>query len=104
VRDRLRPAGRRDGQAESIVGHRSAQQRAGHAESGGAGQGVWRSTATVALSWSGLAADKRYLGAATYLDPNGQITTTTAVAVDTDNAVPVVSGMERTRPSRRSEL
>ncbi|MHA4867273.1 S8 family peptidase [Duganella sp. PWIR1] len=62
------------------------------------------STATVGLSWSGLAADKRYLGAATYLDPNGRIATTTAVAVDTDNAVPVVSGMERTTPSRRSEL
>ncbi|MYM68380.1 S8 family serine peptidase [Pseudoduganella sp. FT55W] len=62
------------------------------------------STATVGLSWSGLAADKRYVGVAGYVDPGGKVAAATVVAVDTDNAVPVVAGVARTTPPRSSKL
>lgn len=62
------------------------------------------STATVGLSWSGLNSGQRYLGAVAYVDPAGMTAAATAVAIDTDNAVPILSGVARTRPYHRSGL
>ena len=49
------------------------------------------STASVALTWSGLATGKRYLGAFQLLDLNGVAQTTTTVRVSTDGSVPVLN-------------
>jgi hypothetical protein len=46
-------------------------------------------TATVGLSWSGLATGKRYVGGLQYLDAGGNVQATSAVRVSTDGAVPV---------------
>jgi hypothetical protein len=46
-------------------------------------------TATVGLSWSGLASGKRYVGGIQYLDAAGNVQATSAVRVSTDGAVPV---------------
>jgi hypothetical protein len=62
------------------------------------------STATVGLSWSGLAVGKRYIGAVGFVDPSGNAAATTVLAVDTDDAVPVAAGVTRVAPSRRGSL
>ncbi|WP_457352305.1 S8 family serine peptidase [Roseateles sp. P5_D6] len=49
------------------------------------------STASVALTWSGLATGKRYLGAFQLLDLAGVAQTTTTVRVSTDGSVPVLN-------------
>ncbi len=47
------------------------------------------STATVGLSWSGLAAGKRTVGGAQWLDASGKVQATTILRVSTDGSVPV---------------
>ncbi|WP_369820619.1 S8 family serine peptidase [Pelomonas sp. Root1217] len=49
------------------------------------------STATVGLTWSGLATGKRYVGAFQLLDAGGVAQTTTVVRVSTDGVVPVLN-------------
>lgn len=49
------------------------------------------STATVGLTWSGLATGKRYLGAYQLLDAAGTAQTTTTVRVSTDGSVPILN-------------
>ncbi|MDR7272912.1 hypothetical protein J2X20_005597 [Pelomonas saccharophila] len=49
------------------------------------------STASVGLTWSGLATGKRYLGAFQLLDLAGVAQTTTTVRVSTDGSVPVLN-------------
>ena len=46
-------------------------------------------TATVGLSWSGLATGKRYVGGLQYLDAAGNVQATSAVRVSTDGGVPL---------------
>ena len=60
------------------------------------------STATIGLSWSGLESGKRYVGAVQLFDPNGMQAATTVVSVNTDNAIPAVTGMARTAPRASS--
>ena len=52
------------------------------------------STATVGMSWSGLAPGKRYVGGAQWLDPNGAVQATTVLRVETN--VPVISEPQET--------
>ncbi len=47
------------------------------------------STATVGLSWSGLAAGKRTVGGAQWLDASNKVQATTILRVSTDGSVPV---------------
>ena len=47
------------------------------------------STATVGLSWTGLAAGKRTVGGAQWLDASGNVQATTVLRVSTDGSVPV---------------
>lgn len=54
------------------------------------------STATVGLSWSGLATGKRYVGGLQMFDPNGALIGTTVISIDTDNAIPVAAGVAHT--------
>jgi len=49
------------------------------------------STATVGLTWSGLATGKRYLGAFQLLDAGGVAQVTTTVRVSTDGSVPILN-------------
>lgn len=63
------------------------------------GKVIGGSTATVGLSWSGLAAGKRYLGGMQLLDASGAVAATTVVSIGTDGAVPVARG--ETRVTRR---
>ena len=46
------------------------------------------STATVGISWNGLAADGRYLGGVQFKDPAGAVQATTLVQVNTDGSSP----------------
>ncbi|PTT91599.1 peptidase S8 and S53 subtilisin kexin sedolisin [Pelomonas sp. HMWF004] len=47
------------------------------------------STATVGLTWSGLAAGKRAVGGAHWVDASGKVQATTVLRVSTDGSVPV---------------
>jgi hypothetical protein len=47
------------------------------------------STATVGMSWSGLATAKRTVGGAQWLDASGNVQATTVLRVSTDGSVPV---------------
>ena len=58
-------------------------------------------SASAILSWSGLGAGKRFLGAVQLLDPNGNMAATTAVSVDTSNPVPLATKAERALPVDR---
>ena len=49
------------------------------------------STASVGLTWSGLATGKRYLGAYQLLDTAGTAQTTTTIRVSTDGSVPILN-------------
>jgi subtilisin family serine protease len=53
------------------------------------------STATLSAGWSGLAAGKRYLGAAQMLDPNGAPASTTVFQVETNNPIPLGEPVQR---------
>jgi subtilisin family serine protease len=53
------------------------------------------STATVSAGWSGLAAGKRFLGAAQMLDPNGAPASTTVFQVETNNPIPLGEPVQR---------
>ena len=61
------------------------------------------STATIGLTWSGVDSGKRYVGALQLFDPNGMLAATTVVSVNTDNAIPAVTGVAR-KPTRASPL
>ncbi|MET0322331.1 MAG: S8 family peptidase [Duganella sp.] len=63
------------------------------------GKVIGGSTATVGLSWSGLAAGKRYLGGVQLQDASGAVAATTVVSIGTDGAPPVARG--ETRVTRR---
>ena len=52
-------------------------------------------TASVGLGWSGLLSGKRYLGGLQLLDLNNNTASTTVLSVETDNAVPVSSPVDR---------
>ena len=52
-------------------------------------------TATVGLSWSGLAVGKRYLGGLQLLDLNAAPAATTVISIDTGSPVPLASMVER---------
>lgn len=54
------------------------------------------STATLSAAWSGLAAGKRFLGAAQMLDPNGAPASTTVFQVETNNPIPLGEPVQRT--------
>jgi hypothetical protein len=54
------------------------------------------SSATVSAGWSGLAAGKRFLGAAQMLDPNGAPASTTVFQVETNNPIPLGEPVQRT--------
>ena len=49
------------------------------------------STATVGLSWSGLAVGNRYLGGVQYKDLSGSVQATTVLLIDTSGAAPLVA-------------
>ena len=53
--------------------------------------------ATVSVSWSGLPSGKRYLGAVRLLDNNGQVSSTTAVQVETNQPVPLGERQQRSK-------
>ncbi|NGZ83164.1 S8 family serine peptidase [Duganella aceris] len=53
------------------------------------------STATVGLSWSGLAAGKRYVGGVQLLDASGAVAATTVVSIGTDAALPLAGAEQR---------
>jgi hypothetical protein len=55
------------------------------------------STASVGVSWSGLAAGTRYLGGVQLLDLNGATAATTLLNVETNNPVPVPEAVARTK-------
>jgi len=55
------------------------------------------SNATVGLSWSGLTAGKRYLGGVELYDASGALGGTTAIAVGTDDALPVAASVQRVK-------
>ncbi|WP_306391119.1 S8 family peptidase [Telluria beijingensis] len=55
-------------------------------------------SASVATSWSGLPAGKRFLGAVRLLDNNNVVGTTTAVQVETNNPLPLAERGQRARP------
>ena len=59
--------------------------------------------ATVGMSWSGLQADKRYLGAAQFLDLNNVVQATTALRVETGVAGVPASAAERAVPKAETE-
>jgi subtilisin family serine protease len=52
-------------------------------------------SASVATTWSGLAAGKRYLGGIQLLDPSGAVGASTLVLVETNNPVPLAKGTSR---------
>ena len=58
----------------------------GNLKAGAPGQTYAAGKATVGLSWSGLDAGKRYLGAVQWLDSKGVVAGTTVLAVDPKNA------------------
>ncbi|MFA9215659.1 MAG: S8 family serine peptidase [Sphingomonadaceae bacterium] len=60
------------------------------------------STASVGLSWSGLASGKRYVGALQLFDPFGNLAATTVLSVNTDNAAPAMLGVTRATPRASS--
>ena len=53
--------------------------------------------ATIPISWSGLASNKRYLGAVRLLDNQGVIGATTVVQVETNQPIPVAEGGQRAK-------
>ena len=55
-------------------------------------------SATVATSWSGLPAGKRFLGAVRLLDASNAVGATTAVQVETNNPLPLAERGQRSRP------
>jgi hypothetical protein len=55
------------------------------------------STASVGVSWSGLAAGTRYLGGVQLLDLNGATAATTLLNVETNNPVPVPEAVARSK-------
>jgi hypothetical protein len=55
------------------------------------------STASIGLSWSGLASGKRYVGGVQLFDEGGRLGGTTMLSVDTDNPVPQTAPVARTR-------
>jgi len=57
-------------------------------------------TASLGLSWSGLAAGTRYVGGVQYLDPNGRVAASNAVRVDTDGAVQVLNDAAPVAPAK----
>jgi subtilisin family serine protease len=54
-------------------------------------------TASVGISWSGLATGARYLGGVQLLDANGNTGATTLLSVETNNPVPVPAAEARAR-------
>lgn len=52
-------------------------------------------SATVAVTWSGLAGGNRYLGGVQLKDNNGAVAATTAVLVETNSPVPVARSLAR---------
>ncbi|HEV7814273.1 MAG TPA: S8 family serine peptidase [Janthinobacterium sp.] len=54
-------------------------------------------TATVGMSWSGLAAGKRYFGGLQLLDASGATAATTVVNVETNNPMPLAASVARNR-------
>jgi subtilisin family serine protease len=55
------------------------------------------STASIGLSWSGLASGKRYVGGVQLFDESGRLGGTTMLSVDTNNPVPLAAPVARTR-------
>jgi hypothetical protein len=62
------------------------------------------STATVASTWSGLAAGKRFLAAAQMLDSTGAAASTTVFQVETNNPIPLADPVERVVPPTKSDI
>ncbi|SFL84881.1 S8 family peptidase [Rugamonas rubra] len=56
-------------------------------------------TASVNLSWSGLAAGQRYYGGVQYIDPANTLLDTTVLLVQTNNALPLPPAVARSAPS-----
>jgi hypothetical protein len=52
-------------------------------------------TASVPLSWSGLATGKRYLGGVQLLDAAGAVASTTVLNIETDDPVPVAASVAK---------
>ena len=61
---------------------------------------VQGSTASVGLSWAGLEAGKRYLGAVQYLEPDGSVATATILAIDAEQPLPLPDSSQRNIPSQ----
>ncbi|WP_317201871.1 S8 family serine peptidase [Janthinobacterium sp.] len=61
------------------------------------------SSTTAVLSWSGLAAEQRYLGGVQFVDPSGALAATTVISVETDNPLPLAD-MPTRAPKRDSRL
>lgn len=57
-------------------------------------------SATLGLSWSGLAGGKRYVGGIQYLDATGRVAAANVVRVDTDGSVPVLNEAVATVPAK----
>ena len=55
------------------------------------------STASVGVSWSGLASGKRYLGGVELLDSSGGLAGTTALVVSTEDSLPVAASVQRVK-------
>ncbi|WP_343731128.1 S8 family serine peptidase [Duganella sp.] len=53
------------------------------------------STASVSASWSGLATGQRFFGGVQLLDANGNVSTTTALLVQTNSPIPQVEAADR---------
>lgn len=56
------------------------------------------STATVGVSWSALAAGKRYLGGVQLFDQNNALGSTTVISVETNQPVPLAEPVARAAP------
>ena len=55
-------------------------------------------TASVNLSWSGLAAGQRYYGGVQYIDPANTLLDATVLLVQTNNALPLPPAVARSAP------
>lgn len=92
------------GSNDPVMNHKLSSWVVTRADMGGnftvmvPGKVVAGNNATVGMSWSGLQADKRYLGAAQFLDLNNVVQATTALRVETGVAGIPASEAERQVP------